>query len=469
MQDARLARFSLAALLIVLLTALTLGCRSLGSGATKQEPTSAEAISAKKLHDLGLSMGRAYELLRSLVTEAPQRLSGSEGADRAVEWAEATMKKIGLSNVRLEPCTVPHWERGEIEEVELIQPGPPRPLPALALGGSIGTPREGLQAEVVVVRSPIELDQLGESIRGKIVLFNRPMPRALRNTFQAYRSAVPQRTGGAVEAAKRGAIATLVRSMTTRQDDVPHTGAMRYAEGVPKIPAVAISTRAADRLASLAREGKRIEVRIRLSCKTHEPKESANVVGEIVGRSKAKDVVVIGGHLDSWDVGQGAHDDGSGIVHCLEAVRLLRALGARPKRTIRVVCFMNEENGLAGARAYARAHADEPHHAAIESDRGGFEPKGFTTSARGARFERYKQYVRELSAFDMGRCIPGGGGADIAPLGERGVPLFGLLPAWHRYFDYHHSERDTIDAVHPRELQLGAVAVAWLAWRLANE
>jgi Zn-dependent M28 family amino/carboxypeptidase len=423
---------------------------------------------AAHIVDLSLSEGRAYELLRELVTQAPHRLSGSDGAARAVTWAQATMQRLGLANVRLHRCMVPRWERGAPEQVRVLKPAPAHDLACLALGGSVGTPAAGVEGEIVVVRTSSQLEALGTAVRGKIVLFNRPMPRALRNTFAAYGASVPQRVSGASRAAKHGAIAALVRSMTTRIDDVPHTGGMRYAPDVPKIPALAVSTMAAEELAKMAKAGP-TWVRVRASCRMLADVESSNVIGEIVGSEKPDEVVVIGGHLDCWDVGQGAHDDGSGSIECLEAARLLIAAGLRPKRTIRVVFFMNEENGLRGALAYAKDHANHKHVAAIESDRGGFEPKGFTSSARGDAFARYKAIVDDLRPFGMGVLIPGGGGADIGPLGLQGVPLFGLLPAWNRYFDYHHSKRDTIDAVHPRELALGAAAIAYLALRLANE
>ena len=249
-------------------------------------------------------------------------------------------------------------------------------VPVLALGGSVATPPEGIEAELVVVRGFEALAAMGERARGKIVLFNRAMPRALRNTFRAYGAAVPQRTNGAVEAAKVGAVAALVRSMTTRVDDVPHTGALRYRDGVPRVPAAAVSTAGADRLAALVKAGKPVRVRLRLSCQTLADVPSANVIGEIPGTDKADEVVVIGAHLDSWDVGEGAHDDGAGCAHALEAMRLIGAVGLRPARTIRAVLFINEENGLRGARAYADEHRDElAKHFAV--GRRGFRAQGF--------------------------------------------------------------------------------------------
>lgn len=425
----------------------------------------------KTLIELGLTRGEAFNRLRELTTFAPKRLSGSRGHAAAIEWARSKMLALGFDKVRTDRVMVPHWERGEIERVTLLGPGTQRALPALALGGSVGTqsaPGGRIEAELVIVRSTTQLDD--EKVRGKIVLFNRPMPRALRNTFQAYRAAVPQRSSGPVEAAKHGARACLVRSMTTRVDNFPHTGATRYARGVPRIPAFAISTQAAEDLAALVSGGYVPRIRIESSARNLGEAESANVIGELRGVDKPDEIVVVGAYLDAWDVGQGAHDDGAGVAQCLETLRLITAAGLEPKRTIRCVLFTNEENGLRGGIAYDAKHGEEAHKAAIETDRGGFEPKGFTTSAKASRFAAIRRMLVPLAAeIDAGRLIPGGGGADISPLGKRGVELFGLLPAWHRYFDYHHSARDTIDAVNPRELQLGAVALAWLAYSLANE
>lgn len=425
---------------------------------------------AQRMVEQELQEGEASAILRDLTQTAPHRLSGSAGADRAVLWALAKMKNIGLSNVRAEKCAVPHWVRGQVCRVEIGEEGARKSIPALALGGSIGTPKGGLEGEVIVVRSFEALARRGADVKGKIVLFNRPMPRALMSTFQAYGRTVPQRTQGASEAARYGAIAAIVRSMTTAIDDVPHTGVMHYKDGIEKIPTAAISTRGADKIADRIRRGERLRLRLDMDCQNLPDRVSANVVGELRGREKPSEIVLIGGHLDGWDVGEGAHDDGAGVTHCLEAVNLLHKMGLRPKRTIRVVLFMNEENGLRGALAYEATHRKEmkQHVAAIESDRGGFTPRGFTTSAKGRDFEELKTLTDALRPFEMGALIPGGGGADIGPLGAHGVTLFGLIPSSHRYFDYHHSERDRFEAVNERELALGAAAMAWMAWSLAE-
>jgi len=415
--------------------------------------------------------GQAYELLEELCTRAPHRLAGSEGAARAVEWAEQTMKRLGLEHVRREACTVPRWERGTVESLVVAEPKEARStaLPILALGGSVGTPERGISAEVVEVTSFLELRALGEVARGKIVFFNRPMDPALA-PFRAYGGAVNQRSRGAIEAAKVGGVAAIVRSMTMRLDDSPHTGMMNYAEGIVRVPSVAVSTLGAARLSKLLREGP-LTLTLRLDCETREDVPSANVVGELVGSELPDEVIVVGGHLDAWDVGQGAHDDGAGCVHALEAVRLIHALGLKPRRTLRVVMFMNEENGMRGAHAYRDTHEEAlgSHVLALESDRGGYTPRGFTTNAGPGTLERLQRIGALLEPYGAGTVKPGGGGGvDIGPLGPHGVPLVGFWPDDQRYFDLHHSERDTLAQVHPRELQLGAGVIAALLYVVAD-
>jgi carboxypeptidase Q len=259
--------------------------------------------------------------------------------------------------------------------------------------------------------------------------------------------------------------------MSLAIDNVPHTGAMHYVDGVAKIPSAAVSTAGADKLSALLKSGKKVRLRLTLSCKTLPDIESANVIGEIRGSERPNEVIVIGGHLDSWDKGQGAHDDGAGVVQSLETLRLMRELGLKPKRTIRCVLFMNEENGLRGGKAYAeqKRSSDERHIAAIESDAGGFAPLGFGVSTDSATFEKIKNFSGALQEIGADRIRKGGGGADISPLASAGVPQIGLLPENQRYFDYHHSDNDTIDKVNPRELELGAIAMAILSYEIAQD
>jgi hypothetical protein len=449
----------------ILVLALVVACRS--TAAPAADPAASErcqALVARALDD-----NRAIALLRSLTGTAPKRLSGSPGADTAVQWALATMRELGFDNVRAEPCLVPHWVRGD-EHAAIVAPSP-LPLRVTALGGSIGTPAGGIEAEVVEVRSFEQLQELGEQARGKIVFFNRPMPRALRSVGQAYGEAVPQRSNGAIEAGKAFAVAALVRSMTTAIDGHPHTGAMRYDPAVPQVPAAAIATADAEALSTALKQGP-VRVRLELGCATHPDVPGANVVGELRGRERPDEIVLIGGHLDAWDLGTGAHDDGAGCVHCLEAVRLLLATGLRPKRTVRVVLFANEENGLRGAKAYGAAHAAElgKHVAALETDSGGFTPTGFMTSLRDADAAAVQAAFAPLRDVGASLFLQGGGacGADLSPLHAAGVPCFGLLVDGHKYFDYHHTEVDTLAMVNERELALGAAVVAFAAFTLAD-
>jgi Zn-dependent M28 family amino/carboxypeptidase len=423
-----------------------------------------------QLVERALVDNQAIELLRGLLDAAPKRLSGSAGYDAAVRWGLQTMTAIGLSNVHAEPVLVPHWERG-IEVAEVVGPTA-MPLRVTALGGSIGTATGGLEAEVVEVRSFEALAALGERARGKIVFFNRPMPRQLRRTGQAYGEAVPQRSNGAIEAGKAGAVAALVRSMTTAIDGFPHTGAMHYDPAVPAVPAAAVATADAEALAALLEQGP-VRVRLELGCRSLPDVMAANVVGDLPGAVHPEQIVVIGGHLDAWDLGRGAHDDGAGIAHVLEAVRLLRACGVAPQRTIRVVLFANEENGLRGGEGYAKSHADElgRHVAAVETDGGGFTPLGFSCSLRDAAADAIRRRFLPLQDVGAGLFVAGAGagGADIGPLHRAGVPCFGLWVDGQKYFDYHHTVQDDLPAVHERELALGAAVIAYAASVLADQ
>jgi carboxypeptidase Q len=417
-----------------------------------------------------LGSNRSYENLYDLCTKIGNRISGSPQAARAVEWAEKKMEEYGFDNVHLEPVMVPHWVRGPVEEAYLLLPsGKREKLNISALGGTIGTPPGGITAGVVEVKSFDELQRLGDKAKGKIIFFNRPMDRTLISTFAAYGGAVDQRGRGAVMAARAGGVAALVRSMTTRLDDSPHTGSMGYGDSLKKVPGVAISTRGAEYLSRLLAQGIPIRIQLKLSAKTLPDVESANVIGELRGTVKPEEVIVIGGHLDSWDVGQGAQDDGAGCIQSIEALRILKKLGLKPKRTIRAVMFMNEENGLRGGIAYAaKDRPGEKQIAAIESDEGGFSPRGFGISD-SLTYTKIAPWAPLLSSFGADRINLGGGAADISPLAKKGVPLISLEVDTQRYFDYHHSANDNLGAVNERELALGAAAMAILAYTIAQE
>jgi carboxypeptidase Q len=418
-----------------------------------------------------LRAGQAHAKLQALCTRAPKRISGSQAAQAAVTWGREAMLADGLENVHLEDCMVPVWQRGKLATLAVSEPAAARDthLPILALGGSIGTPEKGLEGPLLVVTSFEELAAAGQRAKGAIVLFNRPMDPTRLDPFEAYGGAVDQRSRGAIEAAKAGALAAIVRSMTTRLDDDPHTGAMRYDDKVARVPSAAVSTAGAERLAALARAGG-VRLHLELDCQILPDAPSHNVIGELRGRELPDEIVLVGGHLDSWDVGQGAVDDGSGCVQSIEAARLLKTLGLRPRRTLRVVLFMNEENGLRGGTAYRDAHRAElaQHVLALESDRGGFVPRGFEISGGAPMLAALEPLRLCLVPAGAGNFTSGGGGADTSPLEHEGVPVGELVPDAQRYFDYHHCVRDTLDAVHPRELELGAGCLAALCWYAAE-
>ena len=427
---------------------------------------------ARQITRAALAEGQAYRLLAELTSYGP-RLSGSPQAAAAVEWSRQTMMKLGFDNVRLQEVMVPHWVRGPLEEAAIINSTTMGtvPLTVCALGGSIATPEAGIVAEVVEVKSFDELKALGSKAAGKIIFFNRPMAASKINTFEAYGGAVNQRGSGAIEAAKAGGVAALVRSMTTRLDDQPHTGGMGYQDGVPKIPAAAISTVGANLLNQLLAQETTVRVRLKLTCQTLPDAPSANVLGEITGTEKPEEIIVVGGHLDSWDKGTGAHDDGAGCVQSIEVLRLLKALNLKPKRTIRAVMFINEENGLRGGIEYARRAelAEAKHIVAIEADRGGFAPRGFSVEADSARFARLASWAYLFKEMGADIIFRGGSGADISVLVRQGVPGIGLVPESQRYFDFHHSDNDVIAGVNERELNLGAAAMAILCYVIAQE
>lgn len=429
-----------------------------------------DAFFIKEIYQRTLSEGKCYDWLHHLSENIGGRLAGSDNAEKAVDYTYDVLKSLGVDSVWKQPCMVPVWERGGEEIVKITSSiKGEMTLNALALGNSIGTGNLGIKAEVIELQSLDELDKLGrDRIKGKIVFFNRPMNPSLITTFHAYGEAVDQRVFGAARAVKHGAVACLVRSMTTRHDDYPHTGVQVYDEGGERIPSLAISTNDADKLSALLKEGK-VEIFIKNNAQILPDRQSHNVVAEIKGSTFPDEIILVGGHLDAWDVGGGAHDDGAGCVHSIEVIHMLQKMGYKPKRTIRCVMFMNEENGLGGGKAYAEAAKEkgEFHLAAIESDAGGFTPRGFTCTAEDAVFNDYFKAISKwsdlFSPYDM-YIKQGGGGADIGPLKEQGGLLIGFRPDSQRYFDYHHTTIDRIDAVHPRELKLGAASITSLVY-----
>ena len=426
-----------------------------------------DSLVIKKIFDAVLSKGETYKTLTYLSKSIGPRLSGSDGAAKAVQYTKKVMEGYQFDRVFLQDVMVPHWVRGKKEEAYIECDKQKIKVPIAALGGSIATPMAGIKAEIVEVKNFEELKALGtEKVKGKIVLFNRPMDATKTNTFTAYAGANNQRGGGASEAAKYGAVGAIVRSMTTLQDDNPHTGGMRYATGVPMIPTAAISTNGANLLSKMLQENPKTQFYFKQNCETLPDAPSHNVVGEIKGSEKPDEIIVVGGHLDSWDLAEGAQDDGAGCVQSIEVLRVLKALGIKPKRTIRAVMFMNEENGLRGGTKYAdlAKQNNEKHIAAIESDNGGFTPRGFGmvgTDAQIAKITVYKKLLAEYGLNEIGR---GGGGADIGPLGQQGTLLIGFKPDSQRYFDFHHAQTDKLEAVNERELNLGAASMAALIY-----
>jgi carboxypeptidase Q len=441
------------------------------------QPASVEPDAAmiRRIYDQALTDGRSYAWLDDLCHRVGHRLSGSPGAAKAVQWSKAALDTVaGLDSVWLQPIMVPHWERGAAEQVRIVgarKGERPVDLPALALGGSVATARGGLTAPVVEVTSWDQLEQLGErGLRGRIVFFNRPMDPTRIRTFEAYGGAVDQRVFGAARAAKYGAVGVLVRSMGLRLDDYPHTGTLRYDTAFTAIPAVAISTNAAELLSRTLRERPAgVQVFMKLSCRMLPDAPSHNVIAEIRGTERPNDVIVVGGHLDSWDVGHGAHDDGAGCVQSMDVLRYLVRTGYRPRHTIRCVLFMNEENGGRGGDMYAAeaARKGERHVLAIESDAGGFTPRGFTfdgdAAVIDALFEKVSAHQALLEPYGL-KLSRGGGGADIAPLKPQKALLSGYSPDSQRYFDLHHTAADVFSAVNKRELELGAASMAALVY-----
>ena len=427
-----------------------------------------DSTQIKHIFNTALTEGKSYEWLRDLTTNVGSRLSGSEGAAKSVYWGESLMKKIGLDSVWLQPVMVPHWVRGEKEVANYIFNGQKINVPVCALGGSIATPNNGITAEVIEVKSLEEAKKLGNKANGKIVFFNGAFDNKLINTFRAYGGCVGQRFGGAATVGKFGAKAVIVRSMTNGIDDYPHTGSMGYGD-IPKseyIPSAAISSRAAENLSKHLKENPNLKFYLKQSCKTLPDAQSYNVVGEIKGSENPDKILVIGGHLDSWDLGDGAHDDGTGIVQSLEVAYLLMKNNIKPKNTIRIVFFMNEENGLRGATEYARFAKEhgELHIGALESDAGGHTPRGFSIDANDKNRKLLQSWKKLLAPYGLHDITAGGSGADIGPLKDDHVTLVGYRPDSQRYFDYHHAATDTFDKVNKRELELGSASMASIVY-----
>ena len=432
-----------------------------------------DSIVARKIFNEELTNGESYEMLEYLCLEIGSRLSGSPQAAAAVEWSRQVMESYGFDKVTLQEVMVPHWVRGKREYGKIVNSGAigSKEVPVCALGGSIGTGKNGVTARVIELQNFEQLEELGEKgVKGKFVFFNRPMDPTKINTGSAYGGAVNQRHKGAAMAAKYGAVGSIVRSMTFALDDVPHTGGMKYDKEGVKIPAAAISTKGANLLSQLLKSDPQLMFHLELDCRTYPDVLSYNVIGEITGSELPEEIIAVGGHLDSWDKGHGAHDDGAGCVQSIEALRLLKILGIKPKRTLRAVMFMNEENGLKGAEKYAAVakEKNEKHIAAIESDAGGYTPRGFGVTGTPETVNKIMSWQPVFDDYKILHLQEGGGGADISKLKDQGVTLIGYKPDTQRYFDLHHTDEDTFDKINKRELELGAASMALLVYLLSE-
>lgn len=411
---------------------------------------------------------KAYDWLVTLTDSFGHRLSGSQSLERAIDFSVESMKKAGLSNARREKVMVPHWVRGK-ESARIVAPAE-RELAMLGLGGTIGTGGKPIKAEVVVVPSLDALKTAGDSVKGKIVLVNQPMPAFDPKTNETgYGTAAEVRWWAAKEGGQLGAVAALIRSVTAKSFRMPHTGSMApYTKDVPKIPAAALAPEDADHIARLAQKGP-VTVELSMGAKTLPDAESANAIAELPGRELPDEVVLVGGHIDSWDVGDGANDDGSGCAMAIDAAVLLKELGLVPRRTVRVVLFTNEENGLRGGKAYFEAHGKEKHAAALESDFGAGEPRGFQFHAPAELGAKLRSWTPLFTPLGAAELQEGHAGADISPLEKAGVPCLGLEPDGSHYFDLHHSHADTIDKVDPAALSKNTAALALMVYLLAEQ
>jgi hypothetical protein len=431
-------------------------------------PADAQQV-IKSIYTEALGQQQGYQWLHHICTEIGPRPSGSEASNQAARYTKEMMLSAGADTAWLQPVEVPKWHRGD-EWSKAYASGESAALPTTALGGSVPTPEEGVRAEVVEVGSFEELEALGEKeIKGKIVFYNTYMDHSLISTFNAYGGAVKYRWAGAMEAGKYGALATVMRSVTLLRDDLPHTGAMSYGDSQVRIPSAAISWQAADKLSTML-EGGKVELELFLDCGVQGTATNYNMIADFKGSENPDEIMLVGGHIDSWDLGQGAQDDGAGCAHAMQVPNLMRQAGYQNKRTVRVVLWANEEFGLDGAKEYARwAKENGVHHwVAMESDGGGDVPRGFGIGADEDRIAQVRTFKKLLSPYGLHVFAKGGGGADLSPL--RGYDNFfiGYRPESQRYFDFHHSARDRIDAIHPRSLEMGAASMSALYFLLDN-
>jgi len=430
-----------------------------------------DSVTIRKIYDYYLTRSQCYSNLEHLTKKIGARLSGSAQAAKAVEWAKQAMYKAGADTVILQPCMVPHWVRGKKEVCRLYTQNTSSTLNIVALGSSVGTGAQGIKAPVIEVKSFDELNSLGEKqVRGKIVFYNVFFDQSLVHPGQAYGTAVMYRAKGASHAAKFGALAVVIRSMTSLADDEPHTGNMYYDTSLSKtrIPAFALGYKSATRLSESLKNNKDLSLYLESHCQTLADVLSYNVVGQINGTEKPNEYLLVGGHLDSWDNGEGAHDNGTGVVESIELLSMFKHSGLKPRHSIRAVAFMNEENGLAGSKAYAQLAMQngEKHLAALETDAGGFTPRGFGVDTTAGLYQQVLKWKDLFEPYLVNSIKKGGGGADLSNLKKNGVPCIGFEPDGQRYFDIHHTAQDTFDKVNKRELEMSAAAIGSLIYLL---
>ena len=423
----------------------------------------------KKIYDFSLTNSKCYSWLDDLSNKIGQRLSGSIGAEKGVLYTKTELEKLGLDRVFLQDVMVPKWVRGEKEIAYIIEGKSKIEVPVCALGGSVATVKNGLTAEIIEVKSIDELKTLGEEkVKGKIVFYNRPMEPTNIEAFTSYGRCVDQRFYGAMEASKLGAVGTIVRSMNLRLDDFPHTGAQSYGD-LPKekyIPTAAISTNGAELLSKKLKSNPRLQFYLKMSCQTFDDVLSHNVIGEIKGSEHPEKIMIVGGHLDSWDLADGSQDDGAGCVQGMAVLETFKRLNYKPKNTIRVVLFMNEENGGRGGKRYEELSKqnNENHIFALESDSGGFTPRGFSFECDENNFAKATSWKSIFEPYLIHSFVKGHTGSDINPLTSNKMVKVGLKPDSQRYFDYHHAANDTFDGVNKRELELGAATMTSIVY-----
>ena len=430
-----------------------------------------DSIALRQHFNYYLTKSNCYKNLEYLSTKIESRLSGSPGAAKAVAWAKKAMYEAGADTVYLQPCMVPHWVRGEKENCSSVntQTKKQTTYSICALGNSIATPKSGINASVIIINNFSQLDSLGEkNIKGKIVFFNVYFNHTYLTTGACYGETVTYRYSGPSKAAKFGAVATIVRSMSSINNNFPHTGVMGYDTILTKnkIPACAISFSGADDLLEQLKNNPNITVHLKMSCQMLAKELSYNVVGEIKGSEKPQEIIMAGGHLDAWDNGQGAHDDGAGVVQAMEVLAMYKKQNIKPKHTIRAVAFMNEENGGAGGKAYFEDTKKNnlKHIAALESDAGGFSPRGIAVDTTNGAYKKVLSWKSLLDPYFLQFIKKDGHGADISYLKEIGVPLIGFEPDGQKYFDYHHTADDTFDKINKRELELSAGVIGSLIY-----